>query len=110
MGDAAIIVDSFSWGQIDRLDDRLDMVEDRNLDTVARAEDRGDAYLREAEIGSAGGTMLVPVNCGQQLYDVIDITDSRAGLSAAKRRVVSLALAYRPRRGEYEETLGLGEV
>jgi hypothetical protein len=52
--------------------------------------------------------MRVPVNCGQQLYDVIDITDDRAGLSGAKRRVMGLLLSYQSTRGEYEQKLLLG--
>jgi hypothetical protein len=59
---------------------------------------------------SAGGTILVPVNCGQQLYDVIDITDSRAGLDAAEQRVLGFVLVYSPRRGEYRQRLQLGAV
>jgi len=110
VGGEAIIIDSFEWGQVERLHDRLVQVEDRNLDTVARAEDRGEAYLREAEMESDGGTIRVPVNCGQQPYDVVDITDTRAGLSSAKRRVVAIAMVYRPQRGEYEQRLSLGAV
>jgi hypothetical protein len=106
----AIIVDSFSWNQIAMLHDRLTLVDDRNIDTVARAEERGDAYLREAEIGSAGGVIRVPVNCGQQLYDVIDITDAQAGLSEEKSRIVAIMLDYLPERGEYEERMSLGAV
>jgi len=110
VGGTAIIVDSFSWDQIARLHDRLTLVDDRNIDTVARAVERGDAYLREAEIGSASGAIRVPVNCGQQLYDVIDITDSRAGLDEEKKRVLAITLAYLPERGEYEHRLSLGAV
>ncbi len=105
-----IVVDRFSWGEIDRLYDRIRQLEDRNIDTVAKAQARGDAYLRQAEVESAGGTILVPVNCGQQLYDVIDITDSRAGLNAARRRVLGFVLVYSPRRGEYRQRLQLGAV
>jgi len=105
-----IVVDSFTWEQIDRLYDRLRQVEDKNLDTVTKAEQRGEAYLRQAEIESVDGSILTPVNCGQQLYDVIDITDSRAGLAAAKRRVMGLTLVYSPRRGEYQQRLLLGGV
>ena len=108
--DEPIVVDAFSWGQIDRLYDRLGQVEDKNLDTVARAEQRGEAYLRQAEMESVDGAILTPVNCGQQLYDVVDITDNRAGLTAAKRRVIGLTLVYRPRRGEYQQRLILGGV
>lgn len=110
VGDEAIIVDSFEWDQIKRFHDRLVQVEDRNLDTVARAEDRGEACLRGAEMESVGGTIRVPVNCGQQPYDVVDITDTRAGLSSVKRRLVAITLVYRPQRGEYEQRLLLGAV
>ena len=76
----------------------------------AKHMERGDAYLRQAELASAGGSILVPVNCGQQTYDVIDITDSRAGLNMAKRRVLGFVLVYSPRRGEYRQRLYLGAV
>ena len=110
VGEEMVIADSFSWSQIGKLYDRLSQLEDRNIDTVARAEVRGEAYLREAEIESHSGTIQVPVNCGQQLYDVIDITDSRAGLSEEKKRVMGIVLVYQPRRGEYQQRLSLGAV
>ena len=50
----------------------------------------------------------MPVNCGQQLYDVIDITDSGAGLDAEKKRVLGMVLTYNPSRGQYEQRLLLG--
>ena len=108
--DAPIITESFAWDGIDKLYDRLQQLYDRNLDTVAKAQARAEAYLREAEIESANGIIRIPVNCGQQLYDVIDITDSRAGLSAEKRRVLGLILVYQPSRAQYEHRLALGAV
>lgn len=108
--DKAIVVDSFAWDEIDRLYDRLRQLEDKNIDSVAKAEQRGEAYLRGAELGSVDGSILIPVNCGQQLYDVIDVTDSRAGLDAARRRVLGLNLVYGPKRGEYQQRLSLGGV
>ena len=53
------MVDSFSWAEITKLYDRLSQVEDRNIDTVAEAEQRGEAYLRQAEIESATSTILI---------------------------------------------------
>ena len=106
----AIVVDCFNWGQIDKLYDRLRQLEDRNIDSVTKAEQRGEAYLRGAEVASVNGSILIPVNCGQQLYDVIDITDSRAGLDAARRRVMGLTLVYSPKSGEYRQRLLLGGV
>ncbi len=106
--DQAIIADSFAWDEIEILYDRFRQIEDKNIDTVARAEERGDACLRETEMASAGGAILVPVNCGQQLYDVVDITDVRAGLTAGKKRVLGITLVYGTGRGEYRQRLKLG--
>jgi len=108
--DTVIIVNRFDWDEIDRLCDRLAQLEDSNIDTVAKAEQRGDAYLRQAEIESVSGMITIPVNCGQQLYDVIDITDSRSGIDAEKKRVLGLLLIYNPQRGEYRQRLQLGSV
>ena len=105
-----ILVDAFAWEEIEQLYDRLRQLEDRNIDSVASAEGRGEAHLRKVEMAAVNGAILIPVNCGQQLYDVVDITDSRAGLSAAKRRVNGLTLLYSPRRGEYRQRLLLGGV
>ena len=109
-GDSSIIVDSFAWDEIDKLYDRLRQLEDSNIGTIAEAQQRGGAYLREAEIASVGGSILLPVNCGQQLYDVVDITDTRAGLASDKKRVLGLVLVYHPHRGEYRQRLWLGSV
>ncbi len=105
-----IVVDSFDWDEIDRLYDRIRHIEDRNLNTTAKGYQRGEAFLRKAAIAAVGGAVLVPVNCGQQLYDVIEVTDARAGLAAAKRRVLGMTLVYRPERGEYLQRLELGGV
>ena len=106
----SIIVDSFSWSEIDKLYDKLSQLEDRNIDSIAKAQQRGEAYLRQSEIESISGAIRLPVNCGQQLYDVIALTDSRAGLNGDKKRVLGLMLVYNPRRGQYEQQLSLGAV
>ncbi len=108
--DTVIIVDRFDWDEIDRLYDRPAQIEDSNIGTVTRAEQRGDAYLRQAEIESVSGMITIPVNCGQQLYDVIDITDNRAGFTSIKKRVLGSLLVYYPQRGEYQQRLQLGSV
>ncbi len=105
-----ILADSFKWEEIERLHDRLRQVADRNINTVSEAQQRGQAHLRQMEIEAESGSIVIPVNCGQQLYDVIDITDGRAGLDAEKRRVLGIVLGYYPRRGEYRQRLKLGAV
>ena len=108
--ESTIITDSFNWNEIDKVYDRLNKLEDRNIGSVSQAQARGDAHLRQAEIESADGLIRIPVNCGQQLYDVIDITDGRARLDAQKKRLLGLTLIYNPGRGEYEQRLLLGAV
>jgi len=44
------------------------------------------------------------------LYDVIAVTDRRAGLSGAKRRVTGIQVNYQAERGIYMEKLILGGV
>lgn len=105
-----IIVDSFSWEEIEHLFDKSKQITDMNIDTAAVGQTLGSTYLRKTDIESISGMIIVPVNCGQQIYDVIDITDSRAGLLNVKRRVMGIILGYRPDRGEYEQRILLGGV
>ncbi len=105
-----IVKDSFAWAQISSQFTRSTRLIDRNISTVGEAENRGEAYLRNAETESQNGTIAVPVNCGQQLFDVIDITDERTGLTGEKKRVVGLTLVYNPHRGEYRQNLVLGAL
>jgi hypothetical protein len=109
-GAEVVITDSFSWDEVDVVYDRLKQVEDRNIGTVAEAQQRGQAILRQSEIEAVDGSILVPVNCGQQLFDVIDVTDGRAGLVAEKKRVLGISLEFHPVRGEYAQRLRLGAV
>ncbi len=110
VSEEAIISDSFSWSEVDRLYDRLKRLEDGNIGSVSQAEQLAGAYLRQAEIEAASGTLRIPPNCGQQLYDVIDLSDARVGFESEKRRVLGLALVYNPLRGEYQARLSLGAV
>jgi hypothetical protein len=90
--------------------DRLVTVQDRNLDTLDRVRERGNAFLRKAGIAATEGEMTVPVNCGQQVYDIIEVTDMRTGLKATKKRIMGLILLFEPRSGRYEHRLVLGAV
>lgn len=105
---APVLADSFDFPGIEKVGARLAYVFDVNVDSAADALDRGTAYLSEARIAAAGGSITVPANPGQQLYDVVTVTDSRAGLSAAKRRIVGLCLSYDAPKNLYAHTLALG--
>ncbi len=105
-------VEAFQWADIEDSYDRVRQVHDLNLDTVARAQDRADAEMRHQEIGSSDGEIVVPLNCGQELYDVISITDESAGLTDARRRVLGLSMRYSAggKTPVYEQRLSLGAV
>ena len=102
----------FDWTGVQSVYDRLQQVLDANLSTVAQAETRADAVLRGAAIAAASGQISVPVNCGQEMYDVIDVTDAGAGLSApTRRRVLGIALRYSTGDAPaYQQWLTLGGV
>jgi hypothetical protein len=91
-------------------------VHDLNITSVSLAQERAAATLRQEELSLEQGELVTPVNCGQELYDVVSVTDPRAGLSAATYRIVGLSMRYvrRSRSGgrspAYEQRLTLGRV
>jgi len=104
----AVFGERFDWAGVQAVYDRLQQVDDRNLTTVAQAETRADTVLRTAAIDGMSGEITVPVNCGQELYDVIEVTDAGAGLSAARRRVLAIAMRYSTgKRPVYEQRISL---
>ncbi|MBI1885431.1 MAG: hypothetical protein HYS09_03830 [Chloroflexi bacterium] len=106
-----VFQERFDWPGIASVYDRLRQVRDLNLTTVTDADDRGDAELRREAVAASAGEIVAPVNCGQELYDVITVTDAGAGLSAAARRVLGIALHYDTRRRPlYQHRLTLGGV
>ncbi len=106
------MLDAFDWESIDDVYDRLRQVHDLNLTTAAQLQERVDALMRKAAMASLDGEIVVPVNCGQELYDVVTVTDAAAGLSEACRRVLGISLHY-SRAGAspvYQMRLRLGAV
>jgi hypothetical protein len=105
-----ITADSFDWSELNKGTERLLTIEDPNLQTVDLAHQRGETILRQAAAQAVSGLLRTAVNCGQQLMDVIDITDSRAGLSAVKKRVVGISISYNPSKGEYAQKILISGV
>lgn len=105
-----VLSEGFDWSGMAKVYDRLYQIHDLNLDSAEKAQKRAQAELRRQEIAASAGEVLVPPNCGQELYDVIEVTDSRAGLDGEKRRVLGLTLRYSAAEGRYEQRLELGGV
>ncbi len=104
----AVFGERFDWAGVQAVYDRLRQVDDRNLTTVAQAETRADTVLRAAAVAGMSGEITVSVNCGQELYDVIEVTDPASGLAAARRRVLGVAMRYTTgERAVYEQRISL---
>jgi hypothetical protein len=107
---SGVTLDVRNWQQIEKHPQRWRSVSDAAISTLSEAQDRGDALLRKAAMGAVSGSIAVPVNCGQQLYDVIEVTDARVGMEAAPKRVLGIATIYNTVRGEYRQKMLLGGV
>jgi hypothetical protein len=83
---------------------------DPYLTTAAQASDRAAAEQRTATLEATADHIVAPVHCGLEVLDVIDITDARRGLTAAKRRVRALTLVYERGKGAaYNHLITLGQ-
>ncbi len=107
-GGGEITADFYNQADIREAGSRYLAVHDSNLQTPDQAAERGTMLLRRAGMKAAAGYLLVPANCGQELYDVVEIIDGR-GFSGTGR-VISLTMVYDPRQGQYLHRLGLGGV
>ncbi|OGO52123.1 MAG: hypothetical protein A2148_12495 [Chloroflexi bacterium RBG_16_68_14] len=108
---SGVLSERFDWPDIQDQFDRLRQVFDLNMTTATKADQRAQDTLRQEGLELILGELLTPANCGQELGDVIAVTDPNVGLSAQKYRVVGLDLSYaRGPRAVYEQRLMLGEV
>ena len=99
---------AFDWDNLLRGIDTLVMEYDPNLEETDQAAKRAVALLRYEALRSLGGQITVPTNCGQELYDVISVTDTRVALEGKDYRVLAIQTDYDRRSGRYEQTLTLG--
>jgi len=105
-----VVTEDWDWERIALVHDRLAQASDVNLDSTAEAHQRGEAVLIEAQRSATGGHIVVPMNCGQDLFDVIDIDCPQAGMDGAKRRVISATRLWIPQESRYTLTIGLEAV
>ncbi len=88
------------------------IVVDDNLTSTARAIARASALLRRAALEGDAGELVALPQVGQEVGDVIEVTEPTAGLDAACYRVTSVRYDYAlaGRASKAVMTLGLGEV
>jgi hypothetical protein len=110
---SAVFNEGFEYAEMESQGQRVDQVLDLNLTTSLQAADRAAAALRSAAIESRRDELVIQgLNCGQDLLDVVEVTDPQAGLIAARRRVLGIAWRYDTTSAHacYEMTLTLGAV
>jgi hypothetical protein len=103
-----IVQNAFDWDLLKLGVDILEQVYDPNLATTTRAQERADAILRTQQTQRTPATIVAPTNVGQELLDVVEVTDFRCGISEESYRVQAIHTAYDHRQGRYEQTLTLG--
>ncbi|MEI7924857.1 MAG: hypothetical protein WCI61_01525, partial [Chloroflexota bacterium] len=88
------------------------IIVDDNLTSTARAIARASAVLRRAVLDGDAGELVALPHAGQEVGDVIEVTEPTAGLDAAPYRVTSVRFDYAlaGRGATAVMTLGLGEV
>jgi hypothetical protein len=107
-GDAnRIVQNAFDWDLLKLGIDVLEQVYDPNLNDSIRAQERADALLRTQQTQSTPATIVVPTNVGQELLDVVEVTDKRCGISEEKYRVEAIQTDYDRRQGIYTQRLAL---
>jgi len=104
-GDSRILEEALDWDLLQLAIDILEQDYDPNLQTATRAQERADAILREASLRAERGNLVVPTNVGQELLDVVEVTDERCGISEEKYRVQAIQTDYDRRQGIYTQRL-----
>lgn len=90
--------------------ERLDIRHTPLANTATLAGNVASAVVSKARLEGAAGFVTLPPNCGQQLYDVVSITDEMADQAAISRRVMGLRLRYNSREQHFVQQLLLGAV
>ena len=105
-----VFTEDWDWDEIALVYDRLAQASDINIDSTTKAHQRGESIIRDSDIEGLNGHILVPMNCGQDLFDMVSITSPQVGLNASKRRVISLTRTWTPNKpkSRYSLSVGLG--
>ncbi len=102
-----IIESAFDWDNVALGIDILATDYDPNLQTCVRMQERADAILRRNALAALGGEITIPVNCAQQLYDVITVTDPRCGILDENYRVAAIRTTYKAAVAGYFQRLSI---
>ncbi len=79
----------------------------KNWGTTAMCQVAAEGALDDAAARGHGGRVQTRPNVGLELFDVIEISDARAGggLTSVKRRVNGIVTEYEPLHGQWQQTV-----
>jgi hypothetical protein len=87
----------------------VETLETRNeIAAQALAEETAKGLTDEGKREGVAGWIKIPLVPGLELYDRLAVTDARAALSGAMRRVAALNWRYDSRRSVFHQTITLG--
>ena len=93
--------------EVDLVGERLDFHQLLSIPTAAKADDVAEAMLAKQRISGSRGHILIPPNCGAELWDVVHITDELCAQAAAAYRIAAMHTEYHPKQARYHQTLYL---
>jgi hypothetical protein len=71
------------------------------------AIDKAQALLAYEQMRSVEAVITVPTNVGQEIYDVVTVTDARCGIENKRYRVLAIQTEFDRRKGRYQQKLHL---
>jgi hypothetical protein len=102
--------DEVNYDEVDLVGHRLQKVYDYAYDTRAECDARAAGQLRKHDATSKRGELVTLPNVGLQLFDVVTVTDARAGISSELYRVRGIVEKYDTTMEPlvFEQRVGLG--
>ena len=101
---------ALTQSEIDLVGERLDFNQELSIPTGSNADDVADAILKKMRLSKSRGFILIPPNCGAELWDAIYINDELCAQDAIKYRILAIRFDYEPRQARYHHKLILGAV
>jgi hypothetical protein len=79
------------------------------VSSEAEADGIAEAQLDRLQRRAFSGVLIAPMNCGQEMWDLVEVTEQRAGWTGAnvkKLRVGGIVRTFQPGKYEIELTFG----
>ena len=97
-----------SQAEINLVGERLDFYLDLSIPSTSEAGDVAEVIQEKQRLSQASGYIVIPPNCGAEIWDVITVTDAGCAQDQQAYRIVGYRFDYEPRRKLYEHKLLLG--